>query len=91
MGVNRLPGGHDKALGRQRLQTDIIGTAGNGSLDAGGQQLLEGREQDVLQVDGQSQQAIEERGDRRQVIPDAARVRQLQSGRILERLKRAIR
>ena len=60
MGVDRLPVGDDEALGRERLQSDIIGAGRDRALDARGQQLLERREQDVLQIDGQRQQAIEE-------------------------------
>src|SRR5712671_423772 len=88
MGVDRLPVGDGEALGRQRLQPDIICARYNCSLDTRDQQLLEGREQDVLQVDGQGQQAIQECRDRRQLVLDAVRVGKLQSGRLLERLKR---
>ena len=42
------------------------------------------REQDVLQIDGQRQQAVEERRDRRQFVPDAVAIRQLEPCRILE-------
>jgi hypothetical protein len=42
--------------------------------------LLEGGEQDALQLDGQRQQAVEEGGDRRQFVLDAVRVHQLQAG-----------
>ena len=71
MGVDRLPVGDDEALGRQRLQPDIIGAGRDRALDPRGQQLLERGEQDVLQIDGQRQQPIEEGGDRRQLILDA--------------------
>ena len=55
MRVNRAPVGDDKTLGAERLQTHVVGPGRNGALDPGGQQLFEGREQDVLQVDGQRQ------------------------------------
>ncbi len=90
MGVDRLPAGDHKTLGRQRLQPDIIGAGRDGALDPRGQQLLERGEQDVLEIDGQRQQAIEECRDRRQLIPDAVGVGQLQPGRVLERSKRTI-
>ena len=89
MGVDRLPVGDDEALGRQRLQPDIIGAGRDRALDPRGQQLLERGEQDVLQIDGQRQQPIEEGRDRRQLVLDAVGVGQLQPGRVLERLKRA--
>ncbi len=90
MGVDRLPAGDDEALGRQRLQSDIISAGRDRALDPRGQQLLERGEQDVLEIDGQRQQTIEERRDRRQLILDAVAVGELQPGRVLERLKRAI-
>ena len=43
--------------------------------------LLERREQDVLQFDGQRQQPVEESGDRRQLVLDPIAVGQLQAGR----------
>ena len=75
MGVDRLPVGDDKTLGRQRLQSNIIGAGRDCALDPRGQQLLERGEQDVLEIDGQRQQAIEECRDRRQLILDAVRSR----------------
>ncbi len=59
------------------------------ALDTGGQELLERREQDVLQVDGQRQQPIEEGSDRRQLVLDAGAVGELEAGCILERGQRA--
>ena len=90
MGVDRLPVGDDEALGRQRLQSDIIGAGRDRALDPRAQQLLERGEQDVLQIDSQRQQPVEEGGDRRQLVLDAVAVDKLQPGRILERLKRTI-
>ena len=58
-------------------------------VDLGVKQLLEGREQDALKLDGQRQQPVEEGGDRRQIVFDAIVVHQLQAGRCLEPLKRA--
>ena len=89
MGVDRAPVGDHEALGPQRLQPDIVGAGGDRAFDAGGQQLLERREQHVLQIDGQRQQAVEEGGDRRQLVLDAVGVHQLQAGGVLEGLKRA--
>jgi hypothetical protein len=71
MGVDRLPIHHIVGFGSQRFQADIVCAARDRTLDASGQQLLECRERDVLQVDGQRQQPIEEGGDRRQLVPDA--------------------
>ncbi len=85
MGVDRLPAGDHKTLGRQRLQPDIIGAGRDGALDPRRQQLLERGEQDVLEIDGQRQQAIEKCRDRRQLIPDAIGVGELQPCRVLER------
>ena len=89
VGVDGLPAGDDEALRRQCLQPDIVGSRCDRAFDTGGQELLERREQDVLQVDGQRQQPIEEGGDRRQLVPDAGAVGQLQPRRVLERAQRA--
>ena len=90
MDVERPPVGHDQALGRQRLDADVVGAGGDRALDLGAQQILEHAEQRVLQVDGQRQQAIEEGGDRRQLLAQAAvLVGQAQAGGVLERLQRA--
>jgi hypothetical protein len=51
------------------------------------EQLLKSGKQDVLQIDGQRQQAVEERRNRRQLIADAVAVGQLQPRRILEGLQ----
>ena len=51
MGVDRAPIGDDEALGPERLQPDVVGSRCGGAFDAGCEQLLEGREQRVLQVD----------------------------------------
>ena len=64
----------------QRLQADIVGAGRDGALDRARQQLLERREQHVLQVDGQRQQPVEEGRDRRQLVLDA-RWRRSASGR----------
>ena len=89
VGVDGLPVGDDEALRRQRLQPDVVGSRCYRALDTSGQELLERREQDILQVDGQRQQPIEEGGDRRQLVLDAVAVGQLQPGRILECAQRA--
>ena len=89
MGVDRAPVGDDEALGAERLQPDIVGAGRDRAFDASGQQLLEGGEQHVLQVDGQRQQPVQEGGDRRQLVLDAVGIHQLQAGGVLERLKRA--
>ena len=89
MRVDGLTAGDDEALRRQRLQPDVVGSRCDRALDTGGQELLERREQDVLKVDGQRQQPIEDGGDRRQLVPDAVGVGQLQPGCILERAQRA--
>ena len=87
MGVDRLPVGDGEALGRQRLQPNVIGAGRDRALDPRRQQLLERGEQHVLQVDGQRQQPVEEGRDRRQLVLDAVRIGQLQAGRVLEALE----
>ena len=89
MGVDRAPFGDREALGAQSLQPDIVGPRRDSAFDACGQQLLERREQHVLQIDGQRQQAIEKGSDRRQLVLDAVGVHQLQTGGVLQGLKRA--
>ena len=89
MGVDRAPVSDDEAFGPEGFQTNVMYPGRDGAFDPSGQQLLEGGEQRVLQVDGQRQQAVEESGDRRQIILDAVGVGELQSGRFLERLKGA--
>jgi hypothetical protein len=59
------------------------------ALDARRQQLLEGTEQHALQRNGQCEQAIEEGGDRRQLVLDAIGIHQLETRRRLETLERA--
>src|SRR3546814_9972274 len=73
---------------RDRLDAEIVNARGDGALDLRAQQLLEHAEQDVLQVDRERQQAVEEGGDRRQLLAQAAiAVRQLEAGGVLERLQ----
>src|SRR5258708_2372227 len=90
MGINRLPIGDDETLGRQRLQSDIIGAGRDRALDPCAQQLLERRKQDVLEIDSQRQQPVEEGSDWRLLVLDAVVMGELHPGRILERLKRTI-
>ena len=90
MDVERPAIGDDQALGRDRLDAEVIGARRDGALDLGAQQILEHAEQRVLQIDGQREQPIEEGGDRRQVFAQAAVVvGEPQAGRVLERLQRA--
>src|SRR3546814_8135436 len=73
---------------RYRLDAEIVNARGDGALDLRAQQLLEHAEQEVLQVDRERQQAVEEGGDRRQLLAQAAiAVRQLEAGGVLERLQ----
>ena len=58
MSVDRPPAGHDEALGRQRLQANIISAGRDCALDPRGQQLLERGKQNVLEIDGQRQQDV---------------------------------
>ena len=73
MDVDRAPIGHDQALGGQRLDARRrrCPTRCAPSILAC-EQLLERPEQRVLQIDGQRQQPIEEGGDRRQLLAQAA-------------------
>ena len=50
MNINRPPVGDDKALGAECFQPDVIGAGRDRALDASGQQLLEGREENILQA-----------------------------------------
>src|SRR3546814_20212781 len=61
------------------------------SLDTRGQQILERREQDVLEVDGQRQHPVEEGGDRRQFVLETIAVAERQSCRRLESPERTAR
>ena len=89
MSIDRPPVSDDKALGAERFQPDVIGTRCDRALDASGQQLLEGGEEDVLQLDGERQQPVEEGRDRRQLVLQPIGIRQLQAGRVLKPLERA--
>ena len=89
MGVDRAAIGDGEGIRRQRLEADIVGPRGDRALDAGREQLFEGGEQDVLQLDGQRQQPVEEGGDGRQLVAQTALVRQPEAGRIFERVQRA--
>ena len=89
MNINRPPVGDDKALGAQRFQPDVIGAGCDRALDASVQQPLEGREENILQLDRERQQPVEEGRDRRKLILDAVRINELQSRRVFEHLERA--
>src|SRR6185437_16680663 len=83
------PAGDDETLGGERFKADIVGAGGDGALDLRRQQALESLEQDILQLDRQRQQAIEERGDRRQIVPEPVRVGELEAGGTLKFRQRA--
>ena len=89
MGVDRPAIGDDKTLRRQRLQPCVITSRCDRALDAGVHELLERREQNVLEIDGERQQPVEEGGDRRQLVFEAIAVGEFQPGRVLENSKRA--
>ena len=89
MNINCPPISDDKALGAQRFQPDVIGAGCDRTLDASGQQPLERREENVLQLDGERQQPVQEGRDRRKLILDAVRINELQSRRVFEHLERA--
>jgi len=55
MDVDHLPVCDDEAFGLQRFQPHVIGAGCNRPVDPRLQKLLEGREQDALQLDGQRQ------------------------------------
>ena len=76
MGVNRPAVGDCEAFCPQGLEPHIIGARGYRALDPLAEKLFESREQDTLQLNRQRQQAIEEGGDRRQIIPHAIRIHQ---------------
>ncbi len=75
--VDRLAIDDDEALGAQRLQPGVIGSRGDRTLDPGGQELLEGGEEDALKFDRESEHAIEKRRNRRQLVLNARRIHQL--------------
>jgi hypothetical protein len=56
MGIDRAPVGDDEALRPQRFKPEVIGPGRDRAFDACGQQLLEGGEQNVLQVDREREQ-----------------------------------
>src|SRR5690606_14200398 len=73
----------------QRFDANIIDAAGDRALHTGVEKLLEGGEQDALQLDGERQQPVEEGGDRRKIVLDAVGVHQLEAGGGLEAFERA--
>src|SRR3546814_15812554 len=72
MDVDGAAVGDAQRFGGERLDAEIVGAGGDGALDLRPQQFLEHAEQDVLQVDGERQQTVEEGGDRRQLLAQAA-------------------
>jgi hypothetical protein len=81
--------GHDKTLGTECFQSDIIGARRNGALDASRKQTLEGREENILKLDGEGQQPVQEGRDRRQLVLQSIGIHQLQAGRVFEHLEGA--
>jgi hypothetical protein len=74
-----------EALGDQGLDADIVGAGGKRGLDARLEQLLEGGEQRVLQIDAQSKDAVEELRDRRQFLAQrSVLVGEIEAGRLLK-------
>ncbi len=53
--IDRPPVGDDKALGTECFQPDVVGAGCNRAFDPSGQELLEGGEQHILEVDGERQ------------------------------------
>src|SRR6185503_16141684 len=80
MSINRPPVGDDKALSAERFQSDIIGPGCDGALDASVQQLLEGGEENILQLDGEGQQPVEEGRNGRQLVFQPIGIQKLQAG-----------
>ncbi len=90
MDVDHPSIGNGEAFTLQSLQPDIVSPTGHRPLDPGGEQALEGREQHALQRDGQGQEPVEEGGDRRQLVEQAAGLtRQAQARSRLEGVERA--
>src|SRR5438445_3799016 len=90
--VDRPPIDNPEAFGPHRLDPEVVDPGSDGAFDPGAQQILEDAEERVLQVDGQRQQAVEERGDRRQVFAQRAiAVDQPQARGGLECLERTAR
>src|SRR3546814_2324538 len=89
-GIDGAPLGDREALGDQRLDADIVGARRDGALDLGLEPRLERLEERVLQFDAQRQHAVEEAGDRRQVLLEATvLVGQLEPGMFGEDGQRA--
>src|SRR5260370_34072441 len=79
-----------QALSRDGLDPDVVSPGSNGALNPGAQQVVEYAEQRILHVDSERQQPVEEGGDRRQVLTEAAVViGKPPSGGVFERLQRA--
>ena len=89
MSIDDVAVGDREALGLKRFQAQLIGSRRDGPLDAGGQQILKGGEQRILEVDGERQHTIEEGGDRRQLVLEAGVVAQAETRRLLEGEQRA--
>ena len=88
MSINRPPVSDDKALGAERFQADIIDPGCDRALDASGQQLLEGGEENILQLDGERQQPVEEGRNGRQLVLQPIGIHKLQAGRVLKPFER---
>ena len=79
-----------KAFGRQHLQADVVGARRDRALDHAFEAVHERLEQPVLRRDPEREAAVQERGDRRQVLPErAVPVGEVEAGHLLEETERA--
>ena len=90
MGEDRPAVRDDEAVGLQGLEAEIVSPRRNGPVDARGEQLLEGGEENVLQFNRQREQPIEKRRDRRQLVLEPTGVGEFEAGGVLEGAERAI-
>ena len=83
--VNGAALGDAEALGGQRLDADVVEAGRDRRFNARLEQALEGGEERVLQIDPQCQHAVEELGDRRQLLLErAVLIEQVEAGRVLK-------
>ena len=84
VGVDRAAGSDRHRFRRDRLKALVVDAGRDRAFDARLEELLEDLEDRVLQGDRQRQDAVEEGGDGRQLVPEPALVRQREAGRILK-------
>ena len=89
VGVDRAAGSDGQRFRRDRLKALVVDSGRDRAFDARLEELLEDLEDRVLQGDRQRQDAVEEGGDGRQLVPEPALIRQREAGRILKLVQAA--